>query len=35
MVSLLTERSLEQRGQNDHGDVRSTDAVEDTSVTAW
>ena len=35
MVSLLTERSPEQRGQGDHADVRSADAVEDTSATAW
>jgi hypothetical protein len=34
-VSLLTERSPEQRGQSDHADVRSADEVEDTSATAW
>ena len=34
MASLLTERSPEQRGQSDHADVRSADAVEDISATA-
>src|SRR5688572_29489723 len=35
MVSLPTERSLEQRDQSDHADVRSADAVEATNATAW